>query len=195
MIIQPNRRSRVLSIIICFLFLSSIGLLAYLNAILEHEINATNFTVSQSLAFSIKPAFVVVFTIACVLFAYLMYYRNHSYLWIRLFMLLVIYAFIITILWVTTYYNKSEHYILASFIFAFAVVIIGLNNLLLYKGLKSHSRLKDIFLISVPILAVLGLIGILISKTVLSDIPQMFSSFENYILLLKGISVLAFGFV
>jgi len=177
------------------MFLATFGLLAYLNATLEHEINANNFTISQSLAFSIKPAFAVVFTIACVLFAYLMYYRNHSYLWIRVFMLFVIYAFIITILWVTTYYNKSDHYILASFIFAFAVVFIGLNNFLLYKGLKSHSRLKDIFLISVPILAVLGLIGILISLTVLNDIPQIFPSFENYILLLKGISVLALGFV
>lgn len=125
MITQPNRRSRVLSIIICFLFLATFGLLAYLNATLEHEINANNFTISQALAFSIKSAFVVVFTIASVLFAYLMYYRNHNYLWIRLFILLVIYAFIITILWVTTYYNKSDHYILASFIFAFSVVFIG----------------------------------------------------------------------
>lgn len=195
MIIQPNRRTRILSIVISFLFLSAFGLLAYLNAALEHEINSNNFTISQSLAFSIKPAFVIVFTIACVLFAYLMYYRNHSYLWIRLFMLLVIYAFIITIIWVTTYYNKSDHYILASFIFAFAVLFIGLNNFLLYNGLKSHSRLTDIFLITIPILAVLGLIGIIISKVLLSDVPQVFPTFENYILLLKGISVLAFGFI
>ena len=74
-------------------------------------------------------------------------------------------------------------------------MFIGLNNFLLYNGLKSHSRLKDIFLISVPILAILGLIGILISITVLNDIPQVFPSFENYILLLKGICVLAMGFV
>jgi hypothetical protein len=195
MIIQANRRSRIISIVISFLFLAAFGLLAYLNATLENEINSNNFTISQSLAFSIKPAFVVVFTIACALFAYLMYYRNHCYLWIRLFILFVIYAFIITILWVTTYYNKSDHYILASFIFTFTVLFIGLNNLLLYNGLKSHSRLKDIFLITIPILAVLGLIGILISTLVLSDIPQIFPSFENYILLLQGISVLSMGFI
>lgn len=195
MIIQPNNKTRLLSVIISFLFLATFGLLAYLNAALEHQIDSNLFTISQALAFSIKPAFVAVFTIACILFAYLLYYRGHNYLWIRLFMLLVIYAFIVTIVWVTTYYNKFDHYILASFIFTFAVLFIGLNSFLIYNGLKIHSRLKDIILFAIPILAALGLIGILISLTVFGNVPQVFPSFENYVLLMKGISVIALGFI
>lgn len=195
MVKNANKFTKILSLIILFLLLATFGLLAYLNATLEHEINSTEFTISQALAFSIKPAFVIVFTIACALFAYLIYYRGHDYLLIRLFMLLVIYAFVITILWITTYYNKSDHYILASFIFTFTVLFIGLNNYLLYHGLKSHTKLLDIFLIGIPILAVLGLIGLIISSVLLSDVPQVFPAFENYMLLLKGFSVLALGFI
>jgi len=195
MIIQPNKTTRVISIISCFLFVASFGLLAYLNASLKKEINSQDFTVSQALAFSIKPAFVVVFTIACLCFGYLIYYRNHPYVFIRLFMLLVIYAFVITILWVTTYYNKQDHYILALFIFIIAVLLIGMNNFLIYNGLKGHTKLKDIFLIGIVILAVLGLIGILISLVFLSQIVQVFPSFENYILSIKGLSVIALGFI
>lgn len=195
MIVQPNTNTKLLSVIIFFLLLAAFGLLAYLNASLEHEIDANKFTVSQALAFSIKPAFIVVFTVTCLLFAYLLYYRGHNYLWIRLFMLLVIYVFIVTIIWVTTYYNKTDHYILASFIFAFAVLFIALNCFLIYNGLKLHSKLKDIVLIAIPILAVLGLVGILISLVVLGNIPQVFPAFENYVLLMKGISALALGFI
>jgi hypothetical protein len=194
-VIQPNKLSRYLSLIILFLYLGTFGLLAYLPGALKGEITDTDFTVSQSLAFSIKPAFVVVFTIATVLFGYLIYYRGHDFLWTRLFLFLVIYAFIITILWVTTFYNEKDHYILAGFIFFFTVLFIMLNNLVIYKGLKNHTAFTNIFLLGTPILAILGLLGLLVSKLAFSNIEQLFPSFENYMIAIKSLSVFALGFI
>jgi hypothetical protein len=194
-VMQPSKLSRYLSIAILFLYLATFGLLAYLPSALKGEITDTEFTVSQSLAFSIKPAFVVVFTIATLLFAYLIYYRGHNFMWTRLFFLLVIYAFIITILWVTTFYSMTDHYILAAFIFLFTVLFIMLNNFVIYNGLKNHTLFNTLFLLGTPILAILGLLGLLVSKVALSDIEQLFPSLENYMIVIKSLSVFALGFI
>jgi hypothetical protein len=195
MIRQPNVYSIGLSLAIIFLFLATFGLLAYLPSALKGDVNKDIFTISQSLAFSIKPAFVCVFTVAMLLLAYLIFYRGHKYLWIRLFLLLVIYSFIITILWVTTYYSREDHYILAGLIFAITVIFILLNNYLIYNGIKVHSSYTKIFLIGTSILAIIGIIGLIISMTILNNITEIFPSFENLMLLTQGLSVFALGFM
>jgi hypothetical protein len=195
MIKQPNIYSASLSIIIIFLFLATFGLLAYLPSALNDDVNKNIFTISQSLAFSIKPAFVCVFTLAMLLLAYLIVYRGHKYLWIRLFLLLVIYSFIITILWITTYYSKEDHYILAGFIFSLSVVFIIINNYLIYNGIKFHSNYTKFFLIGTSILSIVSILGLIISISLFNNISEIFPSFENLMLLVEGLSVFALGFM
>ena len=194
-VLQPTKLSKYLSISILFLYLVSFGLLSYLPSALKGDLSPQDFTISQSLAFSIKPAFVVVFTITSFMFAYLIYYRGHNFIWSRLFLLLVIYSFIITILWVTTYYSKLDHYILASIIFVFVVFFVMLNSLVIYDGVKLHTKISTGILITLPILAIIGLIGLSISKVIFLSIDELFPSFENYMVAIKGASILTLGFI
>jgi hypothetical protein len=195
MLIQPTTKSRYLSLAIVFLLASTIGLLAYLPATLEGEITDQTFTISQSLAFSIKPLFVVVFTIACSLIGYLIYYRGHGLMLLRIFLLLIMFALVTTLLWVTTFYNKTDHYILAAVIFFSIVIFIMLNNYVIFMGMKIHSKPKYIFLIGTPILAVLGSVGLILSQSEFASISELFPSFENFMLVVQGLSVIALGFI
>ena len=192
---QPDFLSKVLSLVVVFIFLCSFGLGSYLPSALSGDVNKKEFTVSQSLAYSIKPLFVILLTIAILTLAYLIYYRGHNYLYIRLFLLLVMYAFIVTIVWVTTMYSEKDHYILAAFIFAASCIFITLNSLAIYSGLKIKTRKSKIILIIIPILAFIGMIGLIISNLVKDKVSELFPSFENYMLVIKGLSILTLGFI
>lgn len=193
MIIQPTNKSKYLSLIIIFLFYATFGLLSYLPSALNNEVNSNTFTISQSLAFSIKPAVVIVLLLSFILYGYLIFYRGHNYLWIRIFLLFAIYSLIVTLLWVTTFYNQTDHYIIAAFIFILSTLLIMLNNFVLYNGIKVHNKYKTIFIVSIPILGILGLIGLVISNSL--KVNPMFASFENYMLFIEGLSILALGFI
>lgn len=193
MIKQPDLRSKILSIVILFFLLCAFGLSAYLPSTLEGEITKTDFTISQSLAYSIKPLFVVLLTIAIVLLSYLMYYRGHNYLYIRLFLLSIIYSFVITIVWITTMYNETDHYILAMLIFTTVCIFISLNSLVIFKELQNQ-KLKTILII-MPILAFIGIIGVIIGYIYSKKVSEIFPAFENYMLVIKGLSILTLGFM
>ena len=192
---QPDFLSKVLSLSTVFLFICAFGLGSYLPSILSKDVTNKNFTISQSLAFNIKPLFIVLFTIPVLTLTYLMYYRGHQYLYIRLFLLLVMYAFIITIVWITTIYSKKDHYILASFIFVCVCILIAINSLVIYNGLQIKSKKSKYILIIVPTLAFIGIIGLIIGIFIQDKVSEIFPSFENYMLFIKGLSILTLGFM
>ena len=70
-----------------------------------------------------------------------------------------------------------------------------INNYVIYNGMKIHNKYKTLFLIGTPILAILGLIGLVISMTVLENVKPIFPSFENYMLIIESLSVLALGWI
>ena len=153
---------------------------------------------SQSLAYGNKPAMVSMITVFLILLLYLIYYRGHSkYLYIRLFLILLICALIITIVWVTTNYNVNDHYILASIIFISTITYILLTSIVIYQGLKVKSKSSTIILFSLPILAILGLIGLGLSMTkfISEKVSELFPSFENYMFLIQIFSMLTLGFM
>ena len=80
---QPNKVSKILSILTVLVFIITFGLSAYLPSALKGDVNANIFTISQSLAFSIKPLFVVLLSIAVILLSFLIYYRGQHYQLIR----------------------------------------------------------------------------------------------------------------
>lgn len=188
--------SKYLSVIIIVLFLSAFGLTSYLPSTLKGEITKNEFTVSQSLAFAIKTAFIILLTVAVGLLGYLMYYRGHALIIFRLFLLVIMYAFIVTILWVTTYYNTEYHYIFAGIIFSAGLIFIMVNSYLIALGLNRKSKHKLLVLKIIPILGIIGSIGLIIGNVpyIKEKVSPLFPSFENFMLVIVGLIIITLGF-
>lgn len=194
---QSNGISRVLSVSSVSIVMLMFLLAAYMTSFEKGKIDKNIFTVSQALAFGNKPTMVLMLTTGLALLLLLNYYRGLPYLYIRLFLVVVMYAFITSLFWVTTFYNRKDHYILASIIFISAVIYITFTSMALYKFNKNLSPFYTILLYAIPLLSIIGIVGLLIGniKTVNDKTPQVFPSFENYLLFLMGLSSLMLGFI
>jgi hypothetical protein len=194
---QPDTMSKRLAVSCITLFVLFLGITAYLVSALEGEIQGNNFTISQAIAFGNKPSMITLVVLAMGIFSYLTYYRGHNYLYFRLLLSLIICSFVITIVWVTTYYSKEDHYILAAFIFSSVIITIILNSYLIYNGQTVKTKNSKMILLALPILAILGFIGLTLGKVsvIEDDVVQLFPSFENYIGALFGVSVFTLGFM
>ena len=195
----PDFKSKSLSIICVIIFTLTLVLEAYLPSVLKGKINDKNFTISQSLAFSNKPVVLIMLLLFYLLFSYLVYYRGpyNIILFIRLFLILLVVALIITIEWVTTYYNLKDHYAIATTIFLSLFVYIILTSIILYQGLKPKTFFKVFLVLLVPILALLCIIGLALSRTkyINEKVVQLFPSFENSMVVVQFLSILSLGFL
>lgn len=195
----PDYLSRLLSIVIISLFMITLGIAAYLTSYLKGQISADIFTISQSLAYGNKPIIVILLVITFLLLASLVFYRSNKInylLYIRLFLLLVISSFVITITWVTTYYDPLAHYILAFIAFVVLILFIVLNSYSIYN--IKLSLLEKIILILIPILSVLSLSMLFISYIVPKlrhDVKELFPSLENTNVFIFILSILSLGFI
>jgi hypothetical protein len=194
---QPDTISKRLAISCITLFVLFLGITAYLVSTLKGEIQSNNFTISQAIAFGNKPSMIILVLVSMGIFSYLTYYRGHHYLYFRLLLALILCSFVITIVWVTTFYSKEDHYILAAFIFSSIVITIVLNSYLIYNGQTVKTKNSKMILLAIPILALLGSVGLILGKTsVIEDkVVQLFPSFENYISAIFGMSVFTLGFM
>ena len=194
---QPDTMSKRLAVSCVTLFVLFLGITAYLVSALEGDIQGNNFTISQAIAFGNKPSMITLVVLAMGIFSYLTYYRGHNYMFFRLLLSLIICSFVITIVWVTTYYSKEDHYILAAFIFSSVVITIVLNSYLIYNGQTVKTKNSKMILLALPILAILGSVGLILGKvSVIEDeVVQLFPSFENYIATIFGMSVFTLGFM
>lgn len=194
---QPDIISKRLAVSCVTLFVLFIGITAYLVSALKDEIQSNNFTISQAIAFGNKPSMITLVVLAMSIFSYLTYYRGHKYLYFRLLLSLIICSLVITIIWVTTYYSKEDHYILAGFIFSSVIITIILNSYLIYNGQLVKTKNSKIILLALPILAILGFIGLTLGKVsfIEDKVVQLFPSFENYVASIFGISVITLGFM
>lgn len=190
----PNNLSLILSVLFCVVYGLCFSLTTYLPATLDNQISASNFTISQSLAYAIKSAFIILMTFILLLGIFIIWYCGYSLVWLRIFIFICIYAFIITLLWVTTFYSKTDHYILAGIIFSLSSIFICLTSFVIiqshgYFNLPIHGKILCILL---PILSLIGLCGLFVSLTILNTIKEIFPSFE---LFSSVIFVLSFGSV
>ena len=137
----------------------------------------------------------VMLTIGFGMLMFLNGYRGLSYVYVRLFLLLVCYALIFTIFWVTTYYSRKDHYSIATAIFISATVYIFLNSIAIYNY-GGYNSFGLVLIYALPILAVLGFIGLFVGLTpqIREKVSQIFPSFENFMLFLVGIANLLLGF-
>ena len=194
---QPDIISKRLAVSCVTLFVLFIGITAYLVSALKDEIQSNNFTISQAIAFGNKPSMITLVVLAMSIFSYLTYYRGHKYLYFRLLLSLIMCSLVITIIWVTTQYSKKDHYILAGFIFSSVIITIILNSYLIYNGQLVKTKNSKIILLALPILSILGFIGLTLGKVsfIEDKVVQLFPSFENYVASIFGISVITLGFM
>lgn len=194
-----NRNANIISksiaifgvLLVFLMFLSE----AYIHSYLNGHIDKNLFTVSQSLAFGYKPGMGIMLTLGMGILIFLNLYRGLNYLPVRIFLLFVCYALIFTIFWVTTYYSRKDHYSIATTIFICAVVYIFLNSMAIFNH-GGYNTLGLVLIYLLPILSIVGFIGLSIGliPVVFTKVPQIFPSFENFILVLVGASNLLLGF-
>ena len=203
MIKPASNLTKIISVVCIALFVLTFGLASYLPSILKGEVDKNDFTISRSLEYGSKVAIICGLFVAFGLLAYLSYYRGHSLLYFRLFLILVAFAFTITLLWITPDFNMKDHYILDAIIFSSVVIHIITISYVIYEGfLISHKKNKLtnkilLLLIGLPILSIIGIIGLLVSNipSINNSVPELFPSFENYMLVIQSASILLLGFV
>lgn len=187
--------TKTLSLISIISFLIGLIVFAYGYSIVDGRLGTSlskTFTVSRSLGYGSKPGVIVFITIAFAYLFYLIRERGPSKLLIWRYLLLFIsYGLLVSLLWLTPWFNEELHYFLASIIFSFVLIYIIMTYYLMYKkyGVNKH---VFIFLIILNILATICLLVFAIRHgSIDSDI---FASFELVFAALFGISILVLGF-
>ena len=144
MLSPASFNTKALAISGVFILALMFGLASYLTSYLRGYISTDVFTISQSLAFGNKPGIIGLLILSMICIMILTYMRGPpgSLLWVRLFLLLVIYAIIATIVWITTYYNALDHYILASIAFTSSLIYIVLTCMLFYQNIKTKTLFR-----------------------------------------------------
>ena len=135
--------------ILTFLIAFLVG--GYSTSIGKDKIEAKNFTVSQALAYGNQPVMVVFFTLSFLGIIMLTYMRGpNRFKFFRIFLLLLIYGFLITIIWITTNKNEKLHYSFAGVIFLSNLLFVMTTAYLMGDYLKNEKIYKT-YLIDVTV--------------------------------------------
>jgi len=194
--IKPvDNSSRIISVISILTFLIGLTVFSYGFAIIDGELGTTEsktFTISRSLGKGNKPGIIIFITLAILYLFWLILLRGpKKYLHLRLVLVGISYVLLISLLWLTPWYNESLHYALASVIFAFLLIYIMITYYLLYKNYQKNKNLFY-FLIGLNICVTIALAVFAgLHGTIDTD---FFASFELVFAFLFGISILVLGF-
>lgn len=188
--------------IFSILFLASaFGFAAYEVSYKKGQISKEEFTVSQSLAYGDQPILLTLLTLGIAAYIYLLHVRGPKKLLLgRIFLQLVIFAFIASLLWIKPWGKYLErHRIFAAIIFFTTLVY----HILTYIVFKDVSQLVRILLLIAVILNVLVFIGLIVT-----NLPQLnknkntkevshitFASLENCTTLITGSVILIIAFL
>jgi hypothetical protein len=197
----PNFISKSVATISSFSFLIALLGGAYGFSIEKDKIDDKIFTISQALAFGNKYIMVVFFTIAFAGIFFLNFYRTPRNLLIpRIILLIFVYGFLITIIWVTTFVDKELHYIFAGIIFTSNLIYITLITYIYQKYLTDKAKYKTYMLDLNLMLAFASMVILLVfgifeanENSKLDD--AIFASNENFTVLLTIITLLFLGFI
>lgn len=194
--IKPvDNSTRIISIISIFTFLIGLTVFSYGFSIIDGELGTTEsktFTISRSLGKGNKPGIIIFISLAILYLVWLILLRGpEKFLKLRLFLLCISYSLLISLLWLTPWYNESLHYALASVIFTFLLIYIMLTYYLLYKNYQKNKNLFY-FLIGLNVCVTIAL-GVFASLHGKVD-TDFFASFELVFAFLFGVSILVLGF-
>tara|TARA_Y100000389_G_scaffold186193_1_gene206291 strand:- start:1641 stop:2237 length:597 start_codon:yes stop_codon:yes gene_type:complete len=193
-----NSKRKLVTIfsLLCFLF--AFGIAGYEESYRKGKIKSNDFTISQSLAFGNDPALVTLFTLGTLSYIYLLIIRSpKTLLYPRIFLQVVIYTFLITIIWITTFKDMYKHFMFAGIIF-FSTLIYHVLTYIAFRK-KSVSTFFKNSLLTACILNLLVFIGLGISgSTSLSKYKESqitFASLENSTVVISGTVLFMIGFM
>lgn len=191
-------KGQVVSIFTLLCYLFAFGIAAYEVSYRKGKLSERKFTVSQSLAFGNEYALVPLFTLGMISYIYLITLKGpKKFLNSRIFCQLIVYIFLITIIWITTYKDKVKHYIFAFIIFS-TIFIYHVLTYLAFKGTKTSNLMMNLLLLACIIngLVFIGL-GVTNVKTISkkTDDRIVFASLENTCTLITGTVIFILGFM
>lgn len=194
----PNIKRKLVTIFALLCFLFAFGVAGYEVSYSKDKIQDTNFTISQSLAFGNDPALVTLFTLGTLAYIYLLIIRGpKTLLYPRIFLQVVVYTFLITIIWITTFRDIHKHYIFAGIIFFSTLVYHVLTYITFRK--ENVSTFFKYSLLTACILNLLVFIGLGVTKgTSLSKYDESkitFASLENSTTAITGTVLFMIGFM
>ena len=191
-------KGRIITVFALLCYMSAFGIAGYQVSYKKGKIWNTEFTISQSLAFGNDPALVSLFTLGTMAYIYLLLLKGPKYLlYPRIISQVIIYIFLITIIWITTFRDKGKHYIFALIIFL-GTLLYHIMTYIAYKNLKVSPLVKNI-LLGACILNILVFIGLGVTKgTPLSNYDESkitFASLENTVTVITGTVLTVIGFL
>jgi hypothetical protein len=194
----PTNTTKSLSILTNTFFLIALLLGAYLVSYKKGKITNKRdnpFTVSQSLAFGNKYVMLIFFTLAYIALGLLVNSRGGrpAFLYGRLFLILVSYVFLITLIWITTFRSQKKHYIFAVIIFISNLLFQLLTIVSLYHYVEKKKVLIGQGIIDV--LIVFGLFLFLMNSADSNLFTNLFASTENLMVVSMGCIILTLGFI
>ena len=201
---SPNFTSKTLAITGCILFSLFLGICAYLVSTLKDTIRDDDFSISQALVYGEKISMIILLVSSLIVMSYLIFYRGHKYIYFRILLNIIICALMITIMWVTVFYNSTIHYIIAGIIFIILCIGILLDNYLIYNSLKKSYKLynlintKNLIYILITIALFIGIIVVILNYFININNSlklRMFYAFELYMVVVKLLSIITLGFV
>ena len=192
---KPTITTKILASLGVLFFLIALGLGSYLVSYKKNEIDENRFTISQSLAYGNKPVMVTFYTLAYILLIPLVLFRGgqKSLMYTRLFLLILSYSLLITIIWVTAYRNEKQHYIFAAIIFISNLLFQLITLISFYNYVNRKKTLIGAGIIQ---LLIVILLFVFLGNSLYSNLyRQLFASFENVTVASMGSIILALGFI
>jgi hypothetical protein len=165
----PNRKTELLSAVSIFTYLVGLVVGAYSISISKDEISRDEFTVSQALAFGSRELMIICFVLSYLFLLLLIWERGPlKYIAIRSLLITIFFSLLVTIIYVTKYYDEDMHFILAGIMFIANLIFILLTAHL-FRGYLKQEPILHTYLFD-------GLIVILIAAFILANVYGVFET-------------------
>lgn len=163
----PNQKTNILALVTIFTYVIALVVGAYAISISKDKIEQNEFTISQALAFGSRELMIICFVISYICAILLIWNRGPmEYIAFRSLLITISYVLLITIIYVTKYYDEPMHFTLAGIIFICNLLFILLTAHI-FRGYLRHEPVLHTYIFD-------GLIVILISAFILVNVYGVF---------------------
>lgn len=163
----PNQKTNILSLVTIFSYLIALVVGAYAISISKDKIEQDEFTISQALAFGSRELMIVCFVISYFCGILLIWSRGPmKYIAFRSLLVTISYVLLITIIYVTKYYDEPMHFTLAGIIFICNLLFVLLTAHI-FRGYLRHEPIMYTYIFD-------GLIVILVAAFILVNVYGLF---------------------
>lgn len=163
----PNSKTKILSSLTIFTYTVGLIIGGYAFSIANDKISRDEFTISQSIAFGSRELMIISFILTYIFLMALIWERGpFKYIALRSLLITIFFVLLVTIIYVTKYYDEGMHYLLAGIMFISNLVFVLLTSHL-FRGYLRHEPILHTYLFD-------GLIVILVAAFVLVNVYGVF---------------------